>query len=110
MSSNVAAQAKRFYPKLWSIENLRSLVDKGKLTDAEFFQVTGEEYGETAKKYDFTGMTAAEVVRSLSYRPTLDELRQACDWLELDWNTAMTRAELIALIDAAAEAETSGGE
>lgn len=110
MSSNVEAQAKRYYPKHWSLENLKSLVDKGKLTAAEFFQVTGEEYGETVKAYDFTGMSAADVKRSLSYRPTLDELRQACDWLKLDWDTSMTRAQLIALIDAAAEAEASGGE
>ena len=64
--------------------------------EAEIVRIEGNS------QYDFTGMSAAEVVRSLSYRPTLDELRQACDWLQLEWDETMTRAQLRALIDAAA--------
>lgn len=55
--------------------------------------------------YDFTGMTATEVWRSLSYRPTKDELQQACDWLKLEYAEGATNAELTALLQAAYEAE-----
>lgn len=63
----------------------------------------GDREGQ-AVVYDFTGMSAAEVLRSLSYRPTKDELHQACDWLQILYTPTMTNAELKALIEASAGA------
>ena len=42
---NVFEMAKKYYPKLWSIERLTALVRAGKLTAAEFEEITGTEYG-----------------------------------------------------------------
>ena len=56
--------------------------------------------------YDFSGMSAAEVLRSLSYRPTKDELHQACDWLGISYTPTMTNAELKSLIEAMVDAES----
>ena len=77
--------------------------DEVNALEAEIARIEGN-----SSPYDFTGMDAAEVVRSLSYRPTLDELRQACDWLQIEWNETMTRSQLRALIDAAASAGSDG--
>lgn len=33
---------KGYYPKMWSIERLKTLVEKGKLTEEEFEQITGK--------------------------------------------------------------------
>ena len=38
--------AKKYYPKLWSIDRLKVLVEAGKLTAAEFEEITGETYEE----------------------------------------------------------------
>lgn len=38
--------AKKYYPKLWDIARLETLVAAGKLTPAEFKEITGEEYQE----------------------------------------------------------------
>ena len=57
------------------------------------------------KSYDFTGMDAAEVWRSLSYRPTKDEYQQACDWLGIEYASNATNAELRALLASAAGIE-----
>jgi hypothetical protein len=55
--------------------------------------------------YNFAGMTAAEVWRSLSYRPTKDEYQQACDWLGIQYSPNATNAELRALLAEAAGVE-----
>lgn len=36
--------ALEYYPKLWNIERLRSLVAAGKLTPEEYQQITGGKY------------------------------------------------------------------
>ena len=36
--------AKKYYPKLWDEGRLRSLVAAGKLTPAEFKEITGIDY------------------------------------------------------------------
>lgn len=107
---DVEATARRMYPRYWDKSQLAALVEKGKLSAEAYESITGEPYAEPVRVYDFTGMTAQEVVRSLSYRPTLDEYRQACDWLKLPWDEAMTRAELRALIDEAAAAEVNAAQ
>lgn len=66
-------------------------------------QARDEPEAET-KTYDFTGMDAPEVLRSLSYRPTKDELQQACDWLQISYEPTLTNAELKSLIEEAASA------
>lgn len=53
----------------------------------------------------FNGMAAAEVWRSLSYRPTKDEYRQACDWLGIEYSPTATNAELRAFLAAACGVE-----
>ncbi len=37
--------AKKYFPKLWDIDRLRALVNAGKLTEAEFEEITGEKWG-----------------------------------------------------------------
>lgn len=37
--------SKRYYPKYWSKERIAALVRAGKLTPAEYEQITGEPYG-----------------------------------------------------------------
>lgn len=80
-----------------------------KMTKAELLDMAHEIFDdeETTAQivFDFTGMSAQEVVRSLSYRPALDELRQACDWLRIPWDNTMTRKQLRELIDAKAAEE-----
>ena len=98
------SKIKAWYPDRWGKSRVRDACDKGYITPEEYEDIVGEPY-VGASHVDFTGMTAAEVARSLSYRPTLDELRQACDWLGLAYYESMTRAQLRALIDAAVEAE-----
>ena len=36
--------AEKYYPKLWDIARLKSLVEAGKLTEAEFEEITGESW------------------------------------------------------------------
>ena len=43
---NVFEMAKKYYPKLWGIDRLKALVTIGKLTAAEFEEITGTEYKE----------------------------------------------------------------
>lgn len=40
---NVYEMAKRYYPKLWSKERLLSLVSAGKLTEAQYREITSEK-------------------------------------------------------------------
>ena len=111
MAVNVYEKAALYYAKgWWGVDQLAALAGKGLLTDAQVAEIVGadlvdEGSPEPAGSFDFSGMTAAEVVRSLSYRPTKDELQQACDWLGIAYDGTETNAELRALIDAAAEAE-----
>lgn len=43
---DVKALAERYYPKLWDIDRLKALVAAGKLTEAEYSEITGEVYAE----------------------------------------------------------------
>ena len=36
---------KKWYPKLWSLEMVRNAVIKGVITEEEFKEITGFEYG-----------------------------------------------------------------
>lgn len=45
----VAEMAKEYYPRLWSIERLRSLLEAGKLTQEEFAAITADEQGEVSE-------------------------------------------------------------
>ena len=40
----VKEMAIKYYPKLWSKERLIALVEAGKLTEAEYKEITGEPY------------------------------------------------------------------
>ena len=40
--------AKKYYPRLWSKERLLALVQAGKLTEAEYAEITGEGGEENA--------------------------------------------------------------
>lgn len=44
MSRKYAEIARRNYPENWNIDMLRNLVVKGRLTEAEFEEITGEPY------------------------------------------------------------------
>lgn len=99
------SQIRAWFPDRWDERRVKLAVEKGCIDPTDYEDIVGEPYPGEQQAYNFTGMTAQEVVRSLSYRPKLDELRQACDWLGLEWDEKMTRAQLRALIDEAAAAE-----
>lgn len=40
----VKEMAEKYYPKLWDIGRLKTLVEAGKLTRAEFEEITGESW------------------------------------------------------------------
>ena len=40
----VKEMAKNYYPKLWNIERLKTLVAVGKLSEEDFKEITGETY------------------------------------------------------------------
>lgn len=40
---SVYEMAKKYYPKLWSRERLRRLVEAGRLTEAQYREIVGEE-------------------------------------------------------------------
>ena len=42
----VFEMAKKYYPRLWSIERLQNLVKVNKLTADEYKEITGENYPE----------------------------------------------------------------
>ena len=44
MSEAVKALAEKYYPRLWGIDRLKTLVAAGKLTADEYQQITGEVY------------------------------------------------------------------
>ena len=88
----------------WNETMVRNAVVKGKITQAECDDIL-EGAEQTQSAISFAGLTVADVLRSLNKKATLDELRQACDWLNIPWDRTMTRAQLRALIEAAAEAE-----
>ena len=98
-------QIKAWYPDRWGEARMRAAVEKGCIDAADYEDIVGEPYPGEKVTYNFSGMSAADVVRSLSYRPKLDELRQACGWLGIPWDESMTRAQLRSLIDEKAGAE-----
>lgn len=46
MKSNYYEMARKNYPDLWNKEMLRRLVQKGRITAAEYEEITGEAYEE----------------------------------------------------------------
>lgn len=42
--SKIYDLAKKNYPELWNIEMLRNLVAKGRITEEQFEEITGEPY------------------------------------------------------------------
>jgi len=46
LHSKIYLKAKRNYPKLWSKEQLRNLVEAGQLWASEYEEITGEAYPE----------------------------------------------------------------
>ena len=40
MAVDVYAMAKKYYPRLWDIERLNTLLEKGLLTQAQFDEIT----------------------------------------------------------------------
>ena len=44
MSKAVKTMAAKYYPRLWDKQRLQALVAAGKLTEAEYKDVTGEAY------------------------------------------------------------------
>lgn len=43
----VKEKAAKYYPRLWSINRLKTLVEAGKLTEAEYKEITGFVYPAT---------------------------------------------------------------
>ena len=44
--NKIYEMAKKNYPRLWNIDMLRTLVDKGRITPEQFKEITGEDYDE----------------------------------------------------------------
>lgn len=42
--NKIYEMAKKNYPRLWNIDMLRNLVDKGRITPEQFKEITGEDY------------------------------------------------------------------
>lgn len=42
--NKIYEMAKKNYPRLWNIDMLRTLVEKGRITESEFEEITGEVY------------------------------------------------------------------
>ncbi len=38
---------KKYFPRLWGLDRLKALVEAGKLTEKEYKEITGEEWGVT---------------------------------------------------------------
>ena len=47
MTTTVKEKAEKYYPRLWSISRLKALVEAGKLTEAEYNEITGFVYPAT---------------------------------------------------------------
>lgn len=43
---NVKALAQKYYPHLWDIDRLKALVAAGKLTEADYKEITSVDYAE----------------------------------------------------------------
>lgn len=41
---DVKVLAQKYYPKLWDIDRIKALVVAGKLTEADYKEITGETY------------------------------------------------------------------
>ncbi|WP_302328023.1 XkdX family protein, partial [Enterocloster lavalensis] len=41
---DVKVLAQKYYPKLWDIDRIKALVVGGKLTEADYKEITGETY------------------------------------------------------------------
>ena len=41
---DVKRLAQKYYPRLWDIDRLKTLVDAGKLSEADYKEITGEDY------------------------------------------------------------------
>lgn len=46
VKKSVKEMAKDYYPNLWSIERLKTLVKAGKISADDFKEITGEDYTE----------------------------------------------------------------
>ena len=42
--NKIYEMAKKNYPRLWNIDMLRALVEKGRITREQFKEITGEDY------------------------------------------------------------------
>lgn len=50
---DVKGLAQKYYPRLWDIDRLKALVAAGKLSEADYKDITGEDYignCETSRK------------------------------------------------------------
>lgn len=41
---DVKGLAQKYYPRLWGIDRLKALVAAGKLSEADYKEITGEDY------------------------------------------------------------------
>ena len=46
---DVKGLAQKYYPRLWDIDRLKALVAAGKLSEADYKEITGEEYTKERK-------------------------------------------------------------
>lgn len=47
MSEKIEGLALKYYPVLWPLDRIKALVAAGKLTAAEYQEITGEAYSAT---------------------------------------------------------------
>ena len=41
---NILNMAKKYYPQFWDKDRIRALVNAGKLTEADYKEITGENF------------------------------------------------------------------
>ena len=47
MALSVTKMAKKYYPRLWSIDRLKALVEAGKMDESDYNKITGFVYPAT---------------------------------------------------------------
>ena len=47
MALSVTEMAKKYYPRLWSIDRLKALVEAGKMYESDYNKITGFVYPAT---------------------------------------------------------------
>ena len=51
MALSVTEMAEKYYPRLWSVNRLKALVEAGKMNEADYNRITGFVYPATKQMF-----------------------------------------------------------